>query len=219
MSRFYNYLESDMSRYIAIEGPIGVGKTSLVKLIGNRYQTKKLFDISTNPFLADFYADRPGSAFSTQLHFLIQRYQQLQQVPKLLSESDLVFSDYLFAKDKIFACLNLDDEELRTYDLFYNTLSPTLRPPDLVIYLQAPLAVLQERIKLRQIAYEKDISEDYLSELIEAYDHFFSRYKQSPLTMIKTTEIDFVHRHEDLENLMKIIFRSHISGVQPFSTV
>lgn len=207
-----------MPRYIAIEGPIRVGKTSLLERLKSVHtDIQRIFDVSDNPYLPDFYQDKPGISFHTQLHFLIRRYQLLQQVPNLLQEGSSVISDFLFAKDKLFACLNLDDQELQTYDAFYNTLSKNVRIPDLVIYLQAPLETLLERIKRRQTAYEQNIAEDYLLELIEAYDHFFFRYKQSPLLVIKAAGIDFVRHQEDLENLTNIIFHTQIHGVQYYS--
>jgi deoxyguanosine kinase len=208
-----------MPRYIAIEGPIGVGKTSLVKLVARKLQARTVFDTAENPFLPQFYEDRPGSAFQSQLHFLICRFQQQRQIPQLLQESPLVFSDYLFAKDKLFAYVNLDDRELLTYDLFYASLHPMVPVPDLVIYLQAPLGTLMERIRSRKIPYEKNISEEYLNELMAAYDHFFFRYTQTPLLIIKTSEIDFVHNEEDLNNLVSKIANPGIRGVQYYSPI
>jgi len=208
-----------MPRYIAIEGPIGVGKTSLVKLVAGKLQARTVFDTADNPFLPQFYEDRPGSAFQSQLYFLIRRFQQQMQIPLMLQESTLVFSDYLFAKDKLFAYVTLDDRELQTYDLYYNTLNPMVPVPDLVIYLQAPLETLLERINNRKTPYEKNISEEYLNELIAAYDHFFFRYAQSPLLVIKTSEIDFVHNEEDLTNLVNKIVSPGIHGKQYYSPI
>jgi deoxyguanosine kinase len=208
-----------MPRYIAIEGPIGVGKTSLVKLVAGKLQARTVFDTADNPFLPQFYEDRPGSAFQSQLYFLIRRFQQQMQIPQMLQESTLVFSDYLFAKDKLFAYVTLDDRELQTYDLYYNTLNPMVPVPDLVIYLQAPLETLLERISIRKIPYEKNISEEYLNELIAAYDHFFFRYAQSPLLVIKTSEIDFVHNEEDLTNLVSKMVSPGIHGKQYYSPI
>lgn len=208
-----------MPKYIAIEGPIGVGKTSLVGLVADKLQAKKILDVSDNPFLPDFYADKPGSAFQSQLYFLIRRFRQQMQLSAILAESRLILTDYLFAKDKLFAYVNLDDQELITYDLYYDTLSPMVPTPDLVIYLQAPLDILLERIMSRKVPYEKNISEEYLDELIAAYDHFFFRYAQSPLLVIKTSEIDFVHQKEDLDNLIDKIIHSSVRGIQYYSPI
>jgi deoxyguanosine kinase len=191
--------------YIAVEGPIGVGKTSFVELLASNLNASKLLEDTSNPFLQEFYRDAPGSPFQTQLFFLLTRYQQQQK----LQQGDLfqqsIVCDYIFQKDKIFAYLNLSDSELIIYEKLYTLLEPNVPKPDLVIYLQASLDVLAQRIKKRNVDFEKHITRDYLRELMQAYNYFFFHYKLSSLLVINTSDIDFVENPKDMQDLVQMI--------------
>ncbi len=208
-----------MAQYVAIEGPIGVGKTTLVNAFKEKAGATVVLDIFDNPFLSDFYKDRPSAAFRTQMYFLISRFQQQVQLAPTLHNGPMVVCDYLFARDKIFAYLNLDDQELLIYDKYFASLSSRLPQPDLVVYLKAPREVLLERVHKRNVAFEAKISEKYLDELIEAYDHFFYHYKDSPLLIVDTAEIDFVENPADLQSLMHRITGGKVRGLQYYHPV
>lgn len=208
-----------MSNYVAIEGPIGVGKTTLAQAMQEKVSATVYIDGSDNPFLADFYGDQPGAAFKSQLYFLISRFQQQRLLQRALETESLVVSDYLFAKDKIFAYLNLDDHEILIYDKYFEALQPWTPDPDLVVYLQAPKEVLFERVRRRNLAYEAKIADAYIEELIKAYDHFFYHYKDSPLLIVNTAEIDFVHNPEDLKALLRRITGDTIRGIEYYHPV
>jgi deoxyguanosine kinase len=199
--------------HIAIDGPIGVGKTSLVELLARRFQGVKVLEDIDNPFLADFYRNKKGAAFQTQLFFLLSRYQQQREVAQLDLFSGLVVADYTFPKDKIFACLNLDDSELLIYDKLYGLLVESVPKPDLVIYLQGSLETCLKRIRKKSLGYEKGISVDYVRQLIEAYNYYFYHYEETPLLVVDTNEIDFVNRPEHFDDLVAQI-RKIRKGVQ-----
>lgn len=179
-----------------------VGKSSLARLVAERLRARPLHDSENNPFLKAFYASEPGAAFRAQMFFLIERYRQLKNASISTSRSPVV-ADYLFEKDKIFAYINLSDEELKVYDSYYDLLKEQLPVPDLVIYLQATPAVLRRRIARKDIRAEADISDEYLQEVVRAYEHFFSHYKASDLLVVNTTDLDFVERSRDLEELLR----------------
>jgi len=201
------------SRFIAVEGPIGVGKSSLVDLLATRFSAVKVKEQIENPFLREFYQEKAGAAFQAQLFFLLNRFVQQRD----LSQSDLfqqvTLCDYIFAKDKIFAYLNLDDSELMLYERLYALLSEKVPRPDLVIYLQASTPVLLERIRKRHRDYEAEISAKYLEDLNQAYNYFFYHYTETPLLVISTTDIDFVENESDLEDLVAQI-KNMGKGVQ-----
>jgi deoxyguanosine kinase len=200
-------------RSIAVEGPIGVGKTSFVELLARKTEAQKVFEKIDNPFLRDFYQDKQGAAFQAQLFFLLSRYRQLMEQGQRDLFHQVSLCDYIFPKDKIFAYLNLDDSELLIYDKLYAMLEPQVPKPDLVIFLQAETARLVERIKRRRRDYEAEISEAYVNEVNKAYNYFFFHYTQTPLLVIDTTEIDFVHHEEHLDELIEQI-RKMDRGVQ-----
>jgi deoxyguanosine kinase len=191
--------------YIAVEGPIGVGKTSFVELLASHLSASKLLEDVNNPFLKDFYRDVAGSPFQTQLFFLLTRYQQQQKLQQADLFQQSIVCDYIFQKDKIFAYLNLSDSELIIYEKLYSLLEPAVPKPDLVIYLQASLDVLMQRIKKRNVEYEKSITRDYLKELMQAYNYFFFHYKLSSLLVINTSDIDFVENPKDMQDLIEMI--------------
>jgi deoxyadenosine/deoxycytidine kinase len=193
-------------KYIVVEGPIGVGKTSLAKMIAAEFQARSLFEkVEDNPFLPKFYEDPETYAFQNQIFFLLSRYQQQRE----LSQQDLFnqnsVADYLFAKDKIFATLTLSNEELTLYQQLYQLLDPRTPKPDLVIYLQARPEVLYKRIKKRDKSYEKGVTLEYLKEVAQAYNQFFFHYDETPLLVVNTSEIDFVSSSKDLADLIKEI--------------
>ncbi|HTU02616.1 MAG TPA: deoxynucleoside kinase [Candidatus Sulfotelmatobacter sp.] len=193
-------------RFIVVEGPIGVGKTSLTERLAHRLGAQTLLEVADdNPFLPAFYKDRRRYAFQAQLWFLLNRFRQQQE----LAQTDLfhrtLISDYLFAKDKIFAYLNLEDHELALYERVHGLLQVQVPVPDLVIFLQADTEALLQRIGQRGKPYERDLSRGYVKELNEAYTHFFFHYTASPLLVVNTSDIDFVHRPEDFEDLVKEI--------------
>ena len=193
-------------RYIVIEGPIGVGKTSLVNLLAKKLSARRVLEVvEDNPFLRKFYADTKRYAFQTQLFFLLSRYRQQLDLAQQDLFHQCVVCDYLFDRDKIFAYLNLDDNELSLYDQIYSLLKARLAVPDVVIYLQAGTDVLLERIKRRGRDYEKSISRTYLEELNQAYNYFFFHYSQTPLLVINTSVIDFVKNPADLDDLARQI--------------
>jgi len=202
-------------QYIAIEGPIGVGKTTLARLLAEEFKFKlNLEDVHGNPFLADFYKDRNKYAFQTQVFFLLSRYQQQKElVQKDLFQQGFL-ADYIFAKDRIFAMLNLSDEELTLYESLYNLLDARILKPDLVIFLQASTEVLRDRIKKRKIPYEKNIDAPYLEELAQAYNRFFFSYNETPLLVVNCSEIDFVEKPEDYRNLLKEIMQMRKQKLQ-----
>jgi deoxyguanosine kinase len=203
-------------RFVAVEGPIGVGKSSLVELLASRFGAVKMLERIENPFLREFYKDKPGAAFQTQLFFLLNRCMQQQELAQTDLFHQVTICDYLFAKDKIFAYLNLDDSELMLYERLYTVLSERVPQPDLVIYLQASTEVLLERIHRRRRDYESEIAEKYVNELNQAYNYFFYHYTASPLLVINTSEIDFVHREGDLDDLVDQI-ENMTRGVQYYT--
>ncbi|HVR43201.1 MAG TPA: deoxynucleoside kinase [Thermoanaerobaculia bacterium] len=192
-------------RYIAIEGPIGVGKTSLVDLLARRFRGTSILKDVENPFLDEFYKDKRGAAFRLELFFLLSRFDQLRNVSQGDLFTDLVLADYTFQKSKIFAYLTLEDSELAIYNRLYELLSESLPKPELIIYLQAGLDTLLKRIKRRGRQYEKAIAPAYLKEVSEAYAHYYYRYDETPLLVVNTNDIDFVHTPEHFEALVQQI--------------
>ena len=200
-------------KYIAVEGAIGVGKTSLVEALATHFDSAKVLERIENPFLQDFYNDRPGAAFQAQLFFLLSRHRQLIDLDQQDLFSRFVIADYLLEKDKIFAYLTLTDDELIIYDKLYSLLESNVPRPDLTIYLQAGTDVLMDRIRKRSRAVESNLSEKYIAEVNRSYNHFFFHYTASPLLVVNTSDIDFVNRKEDLEDLIEQI-HSMERGVQ-----
>ena len=194
-------------RHIAIEGPIGVGKTSLAGLLARRFSGTQILEDVGNPFLTDFYAGKKGAAFQAQIYFLLSRYRQQREIAQMDLFENLVLADYTFAKDKIFAHLTLDDEELGIYEKVYAPLAESLPRPDLVIHLTATVETCQARIRTRARPFEKAITSDYLRSLIEAYNYFFHHYRETPLLVVDTNEIDFVKRKGDLDDLIQQVTR------------
>ena len=194
-------------RHIAIEGPIGVGKTSLVQLLADRFEGVMVLEDITNPFLPAFYEGRAGAAFQVQIYFLLSRFQQQREIAQMNLFQRLVLADYSFPKDRIFAYLNLDDTDLRVYEKLYPVLEQEVPTPDLVIYMQASLPVLVERIKKRARDFESDIDVGYLERLSEAYSYYFFHYRETPLLVVNTDEIDFVNNQADLDGFVDQILR------------
>ena len=194
------------TKYIVTEGPIGVGKTSLTSLLADELGARLVLEqAENNPFLTDFYRDPQRYRFQTQMFFLLNRFSQQQEMlqPDLFTR--VTISDYLFDKDRIFAYLTLDEHELPLYEQVYSVLQPKIMKPDLVIFLQADTDTLLRRIKSRGRTFEKEVSRDYIAAVNEAYNHFFFRYSDTPLLVINTSDIDYVHRREDLDDLLKQI--------------
>jgi len=188
--------------YIAVDGPIGVGKTTLVELLTRKFEGVKILEDVDNPFLPDFYQDRAGSAFQTELYFLLSRYKQQQEIAQRGLFDRVLVSDYTFQKNRIFAYLNLTDAELMLFDKLYALLEPQIPVPDLVIHLVADVQTCMERIKKRARAMEKTLSEDYLAELIDAYNHYYHYYSRSPLLVVDTRHLNFPQRPEDFDELL-----------------
>jgi deoxyguanosine kinase len=193
-------------RSIAIEGPIGAGKTALAERLGARLDAAVVLEEGENPFIADFYADRPGAALQAQLFYLLTRHRQQTALRQADLFSQTVICDYLFDKDKIYAYLNLDDNELFIYQRLYDLLARDVPAPDLVVYLQAPTDVLLRRLRARRADPEKAALEpdsDYLRELNDAYHHFFFHYSATPLLVVETSQFDWEGSDEAVDDLIK----------------
>jgi deoxyadenosine/deoxycytidine kinase len=203
-------------RHIVVEGPIRVGKSTLAKALAERLHARRLFDCegAENPFLADFYEEKPGAAFRAQMYFLYERHSRLLEV-RIEDNATPIVSDFLFEKDKIFAYINLDNEELNLYEKYFDLLAPSAPAPDLVIYLQAKPDVLLKRVSKKGDPAETEISLEYLEAVASAYEHFFFRYSRSNLLVVDTSEIDFVERNQDLQELLRRL-RQPVKGTQYF---
>lgn len=201
-------------RFIVVEGPLRVGKTTLARILSERLHARRIYDCEDNPFLGDFYDEKPGAAFRAQMYFLIERQRRLRDALAVDSPGQVV-SDYLMEKDRIFANLNLNDEELKLYERYYELFGANLPAPDLVIYLQASPEVLRARISKKGAKEERRIAPEYVEEVARAYEHFFFRYSASDLLVINTTDIDFVERSEDLKQLLRRL-KDPVKGTQYF---
>ncbi len=203
----------ELPRYIAVEGPIRVGKSTLANIIADRLQAHRIIEQEENPFLETFYEGDSGTAFQTQFAFLIQRFEQLRALDR--SSHPAIVADYIFEKDKIFAYLNLNDQELEVYNRYYNLFRSQLPAPDLVIYLQASPEVLRRRLRKKNQPIENAISDDYIGAVAQAYEHFFFHYTSSDLLVVNTNDLDFVERHQDLQELLRRLAEP-IKGTQYF---
>ena len=192
--------------HIAIEGTIGVGKTSLAGILGDRLEAKLILEeFEENPFLVEFYKDSDRFAFQTQLFFLLSRYRQQQQLQQTDLFTKTLISDYMFVKDRLFAALNLDDKEMSLYNAVARILEKNVASPDMVIFLQSDTDRLMQNIRLRGREYEKLIDWKYIDALNQMYNEYFFRYDDSPLLIINTNDIDFVNNKDDLEEIIEFI--------------
>ena len=204
-------------RFIAIEGPLRVGKSTLARILTQTLQARSIVEPESNPFLDRFYQELRGMALATQMWFLVERYEQMRQAAKDLAEGDPspIVADYLFEKDKLFAYINLSDAELALYNRYYQNFRVELPAPDLVIYLHASPEILKQRLKRKGLTQEQAISDEYIEQVAKAYEHFFFHYTASDLLVVDTSEIDFVNRPEDLALLLKRLAEP-IKGKQYF---
>jgi deoxyguanosine kinase len=192
--------------YIAVDGPIGVGKTAVVERLAERLDaTTVLEEWGQNPFLKGFYDGAQGAAFQVELFFLLSRYRQQQELRQRSLFNQVTLADYVFEKSKLFAFLNLEDAELLIYEKLYGLLAEAAPRPDLAVYLQAPTEVLMKRIRARGRPEEAHLSEDYLAEVNRAYNHYFFHYSQSPLLVVNTADVNFARSDQDLEDLLRQI--------------
>jgi len=205
-------------RHIAVEGVIGAGKTTLCTMLGETLGGNTVLErFEENPFLKDFYRDPERYAFQTQIFFLLTRYRQQRE----LFQADLfhrfILTDYIFEKDKIFAYLNLQDEELKLYETLVNSIEHNVPTPDLVVYLQSSPERLMRNIRMRGRTFESGISDSYIKDLNEAYNYFFFRYKTTPLLIVNSTQIDFVNNGEEYEDLVREILRTERAPVEYYN--
>jgi deoxyguanosine kinase len=204
--------------YIAIEGVIGAGKTSIASMLSERLKARLILEnFEDNPYLEKFYEKPSEYAFRTQIFFLIERYTQLQQLHQKELFDSYIISDYIFEKDKIFAYMNLNDDELKLYEQIVQTLDRNVVPPDLVIYLQSSVPRLMKNIKTRNREIEKNMSEHYIENLNDAYNYFFSRYRNSRVMVVNCEEADFVNSPADFENLVDEIFKADRAAVEYYN--
>ncbi len=211
-------LEQTDVRYVAIEGVIGAGKTTLSKMLGETLGANVVLEkFEENPFLKNFYKDPDRYAFPTQIFFLLTRYKQQQD----LFQADLfhrfLVTDYIFEKDRIFAYLNLKDEELKLYETLIGSIEHNIPTPDVVVYLQSSVERLMRNIKLRGRDYEKNMQETYIRDLNEAYNYFFFRYKSTPLLIVNAVEMDFVSDRTQYDDLLREIFRPNRAPVEYYN--
>ncbi|MEE9186675.1 MAG: deoxynucleoside kinase [Bacteroidota bacterium] len=205
-------------RYIAIEGVIGVGKTSLANLLGERLGAKVVEErFEENPFLEKFYQDPERYAFQTQIFFLLSRYKQQQELFQVDLFHEFLVADYIFEKDKVFAYLNLADDELKLYETLVASIEHNIPTPDLVVYLQSSVDRLMSNIKSRNRRIEENLSAAYIRDLNEAYNYFFFRYKIAPLLIVNTMEMDFVNNRDDFEELLKEILKPNRAPVEYYN--
>tara|TARA_B110000444_G_C18706178_1_gene531428 strand:- start:106 stop:747 length:642 start_codon:yes stop_codon:yes gene_type:complete len=203
--------------YIAIEGSIGVGKTSLAKLVSKELSARLVLeDFEENPFLPDFYNDPERFGFQTQLFFLLQRYRQQQELKQVDMFQNLLLTDYMFVKDRLFASLNLNEKEMQLYDTLAKLLERNIIKPDLVIYLQADTDILMKNIAKRGRDMEKNITWEYIDSLSQVYNEYFFRYQDTPLVIINTNNINFVENKKDLKEVLDYI-RQPQSGTKFFN--
>ena len=189
--------------YVVVEGPLGVGKTSLAQLLAERINAKAILEeTGGNPFLTNFYGDPRRFAFQTQIYFLLRRFQKQEEINQIDLFKRTVVSDFLFDKDRIFSRINLDDGEFSLYEQVFQLLKATVIKPDLVIFLQARAHILKERIRKREREYERSITLKYLEQINQAFNEFFFHYTETPLLVINASDIDFVNVPSDLDELV-----------------
>jgi deoxyguanosine kinase len=198
-----------------VEGPIRVGKSTLANIIADRLNAQRVIEPEDNPFLRAFYEGERGAGFQAQFAFLVRRFEQLRALEVGPKSRKTVVADYIFEKDKIFAYINLSDPELEVYNRYYQLFREQLPAPDLVIYLQASPDVLKKRLRKKNVAGETSVSDDYIEEVVKAYEHFFFHYTSSDLLVVNTNDIDFVERHTDLQELLRRVSEP-IRGTQYF---
>jgi deoxyadenosine/deoxycytidine kinase len=202
----------EQPRFIAVEGPIRAGKSSLARVLSETLHARRLVEPEDNPFLDRFYRGEPGLAFATQMWFLMERYEQQRELEDF---STPIVADYLFEKDKIFAYINLSDAELDLYNRCYQMFRAEVPTPELVIYLQASPEALKQRIRRKGVPGERAISDKYIEQVAVAYEHFFFHYSASDLLVVNTSDIDFVNNNRDLQLLLKRLAEP-VRGTQYF---